>query len=197
MIVRLLAVADRPEWSVDHDNQLSAPLTLVRRVVHVLGNICRMRKGRASVSPSMPMAAPRAIHMACSLGRVPPRVLLSSAPAAEPATAPRKPIALDQAPAKANKPDVYQAARVIRLMKSSLSCSKVPKFSWRELLRLCRSTRAVDVSGVGNAVPQAVQQTLLEELMRVHRGHAQSSRERATSPIRRLIRYLVPLRGLF
>ena len=60
----------------------------------------RKRLPAGCIIPSMPMAAPNAIHTACSLGRVPLRVLLKMAPAAEPATAPRKPMALGQAPVK-------------------------------------------------------------------------------------------------
>ena len=56
---------------------------------------------------SMPMAAPKAIQMACSLGRVPLRVLLRMAPAAEPATAPKKPIVLDHAPAEISTVQIH------------------------------------------------------------------------------------------
>ena len=76
-----------------------------------------------------------------------------------------------------------------------MSLEKVPELSWRELLRICRSAWAEDLSGVGNVVPQAVQQTLLGELMRVQRGHAQSSRGSTTSPIGRRLTYLVSLGG--
>ena len=74
---------------------------------------------------------------------------------------------------------------------------KIPELSWRELLRSCRSTRAEDLSGVGKVVPQAVQQTVLEGLTRVQRGHAQSSRESATSPIGLQLAYLVPQGEVF
>ena len=69
-------------------------------------------RDRVSIAPSMPMAAPKAIHMACSLGRVPPRVLLRRAPAAEPATAPRKPMARVQVPAKAHQ----RVSHVLRVL---------------------------------------------------------------------------------
>jgi len=66
------------------------------------------KAGEASWNlPSMPMAAPKAIQMACSLGRVPLRVLLRMAPAAEPATAPKKPIVRDHAPAEISTVQVH------------------------------------------------------------------------------------------
>ena len=51
--------------------------------------------------PSMPAAAPKAIQMAWSPApwHALPRVLLRMAPAAEPATVPKKPMALYHAPA--------------------------------------------------------------------------------------------------
>ena len=143
------------------------------------------------ILPSMPMAAPKAIQIACSLGRVLPRVLLRRAPAAEPATAPKNPMALVQAPAKTRHISVTSYFEG-QYVDGGALCKKLPELSWRELLRGCRSGRMVGLSEWGKVVPQAVQQTLLGELMRVQRGHAQTSWEITASPISLYLTYLVP-----